>query len=88
MRNVYVVERKRFDFAENKYVEFYPTMEIFSSKAKAKEMVYYTIENEELMLTRQVNTSRDVIIDSKCGKYNIYRFVITKMKVNEYDYSV
>lgn len=88
MKNVYVVERKRFDSVENKYVEFHPTMEIFSSEAKAKEMVYYTIENEELMLTRQVNTSRDIIIDAKYYNGTKYRFVITKMIVNQYNYSV
>jgi hypothetical protein len=88
MRNVYVVERKRFDSVENKYVEFYPTMEIFSSEAKAKEMVYYSIENEELMLTRQDNTSRDIVIDAKYYNDTKYRFVITKMIVNQYDYSV
>ena len=88
MKNVYLVERKRFDSVENKYVEFYPTMEIFSSVAKAKEMVYYTIENEEIMLTQQDKTSRDIIIDAKYYDGRKYRFVITKMIVNQYDYSV
>ena len=64
------------------------TQMVFSSEAKAKEMVYYTIENEELMLTRQDKTSRDIIIDAKYYNGTKYRFVITKMIVNQYDYSI
>ena len=88
MRNVYVVERKRFDSVERIYVEFYPMMEIFSSEAKAKEMVYYSIESEELMLTRRDNTSGEIVIDAKHYDDRKYRFVIKKLQVNEYDYSV
>jgi len=90
MKNVYVVQRLEFNVFDNMYTPYYLTDEVFTSLSKALEMVNYTIENEigEMIKSDmdddKYNTKR---IDWESNG-NKYRFVIKKLIVNEYDYSV
>ena len=88
MKNVYVVQRVNFDFDQNKFKESNMfEIEIFSSKKKALEMVYYTIENESLTIKRKEGKVV-ILIDAMTENYDVYRFEIYPIIVNEYDYSV
>jgi len=91
MKNVYVVQRVNFDFDKNRFKESNMfEIEVFSSKKKALEMVYYTIENESLTLKRKEESNSNVVIliDAMTENYDVYRFEIYPKIVNEYDYSV
>lgn len=90
MKNVYVVQRLEFNVFDNMYSPYYLTDEVFSSLSKALEMVNYTVENEigEIVKSNMNDDKYNTKFIDWISNDNKYRFVIKKLIVNEYDYSV